>query len=110
MKKQFKVPFDENGNQLKETIHYSWKKVTEVDNYEFDDTLFYDRYEGAKSTSVIVWKTGKGKEYRSSMEMLHEILSGESRIDRKDFAGQLRITSKFTFVKRGTSIFLTLAK
>lgn len=113
MKKQIKVLFDENGNQLiksdKRRI-YQRNPITEVDNYEFDETLFYDRYEGAESTSIIVWKDRKEKEYRSSMKMLDKILSGKDRLDNKRFLSGLQIQGKFTFVKRGTSIFLTFAE
>ncbi len=107
MKKPFKVPFDERGNQI--TQIYRWDKPKLVDNYIFEETLFYDRYEGASSTSVIVWRDRTGKEYRSSLVLLDKILSGKDKLDSKKFLAGFSITGKFTFVKRGTAIFLTLA-
>ena len=107
MKKQFKVPFDKNGNQI--TQNYRWDKPKLVDNYEFEDSLTYVGYEGAASTLIIVWKDANGKEYRSSMALLHEVLNGLDLVSV--YCGsKFSIKGKFTFVKRGSAIFLTLVK
>ena len=75
MKKQFKVPFDKNGNQL--TYGESWNLHEEKDNYEFDDVLYYDSYERGRSALNIVWKNNEGRRFRSGMAMLDDILLGK---------------------------------
>lgn len=106
MKKQFKVPFDKNGNQLS----YNWYQSTEVDNYEFNETLFYDSFERGRSALNIVWKNGEGKQFRSGMLMLDEILNGSAPITDSSLNDSLSISGKFTFKKQGTAILLTFAK
>lgn len=108
MKKVIQVPFDKDGNQL--TQIYRWDKPTLLENYIFDETLFYAGYQLASSSCHIVWKDRNGKEYRSSMELLDKILSGSDKLDNKKFLAGFSMTGKFTFVKRGSAIFLTFAE
>lgn len=108
MKKQFQVPFDKNGNQL--TQIYRWDKPLLVENYIFDETLFYSGYGLSSSTCHIIWEDRTGKQYRSSMELLDTILSGKDRLDSRKFLAGLQIRGRFTFIKRGSAIFLTLSE
>lgn len=109
MKKQFQVPFDKDGNHR--TQDYYWdKKQKLIENYEFEDTFQYIGYEGAASTSIIVWKNSEGKEFRSSMLLLDEILRCKPERISAFLGNTLSIWGKFTFAKRGSAIFLTFAE
>jgi len=109
MKKQFKVPFDKNGNHLTTTTNYPWIVGKEVDNYEFETNLKYKSWEGSRSGIFVIWENELGKEFRSSMILLDEVLNGSEKVSA--FLGKsLSIVGKFTFKKQGTAILLTLVK
>lgn len=110
MKQNFNVFFDLNGHQLTGTGYPSWRQITSKENYIFEDTLFYAGYTPTRSTIAVIWEDRNGKQYRSSMEMLNKILSGNDYLDNKRFLPNFQITGKFTFYKKGTSIFLTITE
>jgi hypothetical protein len=110
MKKQFKVPFDKNGNHMTTTQNYPWIVGKEVDNYEFIATLKYQGWEGSRSGIFVIWSEENGKQYRSSMKMLDEILNGSANVTDLSLSDVLTISGTFTFKKQGTAVLLTLKK
>ena len=111
MKKQFSVFFDKEGNQLTDSNPPDyWQISSKVLNYEFTTNLKYKTYEASRSGIFVVWEDGNGKQYKSSMQMLHEILTNSSE-DFPTFLGNaLVISGIFTFKKQGTAVLLTLKK
>ena len=124
MKKQFKVPFDKNRNQV--TFYYSRiagydletdepqveieSGITLKDNYIFESTLSYHGFERGRSSLNIVWKDRQGKLFRSGMAMLDEILRSYPNNVTSYLGESLIIWGTFTFKKQGTAVLLTFKK
>jgi len=119
MKRQWKVPFDHEGNQVTyyskrrvgfdyndNQIYVSDPRVTLKENYEFEALLQYKGFERGRSSLNIVWTDENGKEYRSGMSMLDDILSGRYPFLKID--NRVSVQGKFTFKKQGTSILLKI--
>jgi hypothetical protein len=106
MKKQFKAPFDRNGNQ----ITYTYLPHKSIDNYEFETTLTYKCWSGSRSGVEITWTDPEGKEFKSSMMLLDEVLNGSAPLKDLSMSDNLKISGKFTFKKQGTAILLTFVK
>lgn len=110
MKKQFKVYFDKNGNQLTESNPIDWYVGSERDNYEFSASLQYQGWQGSRSGIFVIWSDQTGKQYKSSMVMLDEVLRLNPENVSAFLGESLIISGTFTFKKQGTAVLLTLKK
>ena len=110
MKKQFKVYFDKNGNHITQSNPIDWYVGSERDNYEFSATLQYQGWEGSRSGIFVIWSDENGKQYRSSMQLLDEVLRLNPYNITMWLGNNFIIAGTFTFKKQGTAVLLILKK
>lgn len=86
----YKIPFDQNGNQL--TYAAGWRDIEWRENDPFNDELTYVGYERGRSAAHLVFHTATGK--RVTM-----FLGQFDRCAQHMNGGKFKGT--FRFVKRG---------
>lgn len=92
----------------KEGIHYPFG-TGQVNNYKFLDTLeFVERTKEGKNV-LIEWKsTSNDRTYYSAVGLLNNVCLGLAGTIQQ--ARKLTVEGKFTFVKIGNAVLLTISK
>lgn len=93
-KGEYKIPFDEDGNQL--DYDYSWGSGFDMrDNHVFQDTLVFKEYGRGRSSITFTMK-------RQSAGTTVSVFVSDFA-DMLPFMVNGQITGKFTFVKKGSN-------
>ena len=95
----FKVPFDEDGNQV--AYFEEWLGHVERDNFEFDNVLEYEGFVRGRSAARIVFRKTDGKTVQVFLKDF------EAMVPYMDCG---RVSGRFTFCKRGENFGCRLIK
>ena len=110
-KPKWKVHINKNTGEI---ITCNWEirradknDIDELEPYEFNDTLTYNRTYNTPSGILIIWNSEyhKGHELQSLMDLLNKLFSKDqvSALKIKN-TKPFKVSGNFKFVKRGTEL------